>query len=112
MVNKKKQERIEQKKADKAWALAAKARDGNQCVICGSTKMLNAHHLIPRQIRALRWDLDNSITLCVLHHRFSRQMSAHQNSLTFFLWLMRNKREQFNKLFIKINELKLLENYG
>lgn len=51
------------------WRKKVYARCGFKCVICGSTKQLNAHHLdswswaINR-----RYDVDNGTTLCKKHH--------------------------------------------
>jgi hypothetical protein len=100
MVSKVKAEQKIKQQKDKEWAEAVKQRD-KHCVICKSKERINAHHLFPKQIEKLRWDLDNGITLCPKHHRFSFQLSAHQNPLAFFLWLWDNRREQYNKLIIK-----------
>jgi len=100
-MNKLKQMRKDKKAKDKVWALLVKTRDNNCCVICNSNLKPNAHHLIPRENHLLRWEVDNGVTLCPKHHRFSFELSAHQNPLAFFIWLKRNKQEQLNKLLTK-----------
>lgn len=45
------------------------ARDGNRCVICGSTGPLDAHHIIERRL----WEdggyyISNGASLCGIHH--------------------------------------------
>ena len=90
-------------KEDKEWARLVKVRDEGQCVICGAIDRLNAHHIIPREIEETTHDLQNGITLCPKHHRFSREISAHQNPLAFFLWMVKNRNYQLNYLKDKIN---------
>ena len=87
-------------KAHKEWAFKVKERDGNKCVICGKTKNLNAHHLIPWEIEKYRFDIDNGISLCPSHHtRYSYKLSPHSDgSFLFFIFLMNERTEQFNKL--------------
>lgn len=93
-------------KEDKEWAKAVKERDGS-CVICGSTKRLNAHHVLPRENLKTKHDILNGITLCPLHHRFSREISAHQNPLVFILWMLKYRSFQFGHLscLIKLKEV-------
>ena len=56
------------------WAKMVKTRDEYQCVICGSKKKLNAHHIDPVKTHPhLQLDLDNGITLCYECH-----MEAHE----------------------------------
>ena len=85
-------------KEDKEWANAVKLKDGSKCAICGSTINLNAHHIIPREIKPLKYNIDNGITLCPLHHRFSFELSAHQNPIAFFKWMQLNKYAQLSFL--------------
>ena len=85
-------------KEDKEWALKIKERDGFKCCICGVTTYLNSHHLIPREIKPLKYDLDNGITLCRKHHMFSREISAHNNPLAFMWFLEKNKKNQIKRL--------------
>lgn len=99
-MNKAKQLKRERNHRDKLWADTIKLRD-KYCVICKSKERMNAHHLFPKELKELRWDLDNGITLCPKHHRFSFELSAHQNPLAFFLWFKQNRREQYNILINK-----------
>ena len=84
-------------KEDKLWAEQVKIRDVG-CVICAKRKGLNAHHIIPREIQETRFDVLNGISLCPLHHRFSRDISAHQNPLAFFKWMLTNRPYQLKYL--------------
>lgn len=50
-----------------AWRLAreaARARDGNRCRGCGSTKALAVHHVTPISKGGAKYELSNLITLC------------------------------------------------
>ena len=96
-----------QKAQDKLWAIGVKNRDSNQCIICSSTKLLNAHHLFPREIKYLRLDIDNGCCLCPTHHKYSLEISAHRNPLAFLIWLVHNREEQLRRLFTKYKEPKI-----
>ena len=81
-------------KEDKQWALDVKERDNFACVICGSNLRLNSHHILPRELHDTKLDISNGITLCVKHHMFSRDISAHNNPLVFMKWLGTNRPVQ------------------
>ena len=85
-------------KEDKEWAIAIKKKYKNKCAVCKATKYLNAHHLIPRQIKKYRHDMRNGICLCVKHHRFSFELSAHQNPFEFYYWLMMKMQKVYQEL--------------
>ena len=97
----KKQARKELRKADKEWSINVRNRD-KCCVICGRTEYLNAHHLIPRQIKLFRHTLDNGVTLCPRCHKYSSECSAHKNPFMFYRILKIKRPEQYeniNKLY-------------
>ena len=78
----------------KEWANKVKDRDDRQCVICGKEKLLNAHHLIPKQVPEYKYQMRNGISLCPSHHRFSFILSAHQNPISFLKWMEANRPKQ------------------
>jgi 5-methylcytosine-specific restriction endonuclease McrA len=97
---KKETKRLLKKAEVKLWKevrLACIERDGG-CVICGSRTRMSAHHLVPREIKELKYELDNLITLCPLHHKFSLLISPHRNPLSFVAWLYKNRMKQFDRL--------------
>ena len=96
--------RIKITKEDKEWANQVKERDG-ECVICGEKEKLNAHHIIPREIHETKLDINNGISLCPKHHIFSRIISAHNNPLGFFIWLIKNRPDQLDYLVDKMKEM-------
>lgn len=50
-------------------------RDGKVCRQCGSSDNLHAHHVLPfKDAPALRWDIDNGITLCFQCHSNLHQL--------------------------------------
>lgn len=77
-------------KEDIAWAKEVKEKCGNKCLICKDTERINAHHLIPREIKEYSHELWNGIALCPKHHRFSFKLSAHQNPIAFIMWFEKN----------------------
>jgi NADH dehydrogenase/NADH:ubiquinone oxidoreductase subunit G len=76
--------RIKYTKKDREWAALVKMRYNNKCIVCGKKERLNAHHIIPRQNRRFKHDVRNGIALCPKHHRFSFDVSAHQNPFVFY----------------------------
>lgn len=102
-ITKKELKRIEKKeliKKDKMWSSEVIARDGFKCVICGDTR-IQAHHIIPREVKFLRHDLNNGITLCASHHKFSIKISAHRNPYIFYKTLENIRQTQFKRLLKK-----------
>ena len=80
--------------ADSLWSLAVRNDWLHRCSVCGSTKV-EAHHLVPRQFEATRYDLQNGIALCASHHQFDRGISPHQNAAGWCAWL----NDTYPKLF-------------
>jgi len=97
----KSQEQKEELEKEKEWSRLIRTRDSWACVICGNPYKPNAHHIIPREIREFKFDLDNGITLCTKHHKFSRDLSAHNNALAFFMWVRKYRPFQLEVMEIK-----------
>jgi len=53
---------------DSLWSKAVKKRDNNRCALCGSSYMLEAHHVQIRKHKTTRWNIDNGIALCYKCH--------------------------------------------
>ena len=100
-MNKAREERLHKKKLHKIWAEAVKLKFDNRCVLCGETKRLNAHHIIPKEVDDTRYDVDNGIALCPKHHKFGKY-SAHRNGFWFTLWLEEHYPCQYELLKEKI----------
>ena len=105
----KKLKKSEEKDLDIAWARNVKERDNWTCQICKKNlkkepRNCNAHHIIPRQFKKMRWDINNGITLCVNHHRRG-VYSPHQNAIWFFGWMNENKSQQLRYCIQKLQEL-------
>lgn len=75
------------KRKDNEWTKAVKQRAGFKCEYCGKTENLNAHHIFSRSNHSVRWDIDNGVCLCVSHHVFNSQFSAHKTPLEFIFWI-------------------------
>lgn len=92
------------KKLDDAWRRLVKLRAGNRCEYCQREKPLNSHHIYSRSNKSTRWDPMNGICLCVAHHTFSSQFSAHKTPLEFVEWLKTYKGEkEIQRLRVKSN---------
>jgi len=90
--------------SDRKWSGRIRARD-KCCQICGkSDKMLNAHHLVPRQFLEWRWEMDNGIALCVYCHNFGK-FSAHKNPLWFANWLKLNRENDYIRAMVRMANL-------
>jgi len=87
------------KKLDKLWSKKIRERD-EVCQVCGGTAYLNAHHVIGRRNRNIRWDMDNGITLCSGCHTFKTE-SAHQDPAWFMAWFIEHYPDRYNKIMIK-----------
>lgn len=101
----KSQEKQEELEKEAEWSKMIRERDGWACCFCGSPNKTNAHHLVVREFKPLKYDLDNGLTLCTFHHKFSRMLSAHNNPFVFFMWLEKYRPEQISRLKQKVRDL-------
>lgn len=85
--------------------IRAKDRDGWKCAVCEDTKLPNTAHIIPEQIKEFKTDLMNLITLCPKHHNFSFNLSSHNGSFAFVIWLKENRPVQYEYLEEKIKKM-------
>jgi len=83
------------KKGDKYWSLYIRARDG-KCLICGSTKSLQAHHALVRKkvSNQTRFHKNNGCTLCYICHLIEIHGNATKTILEKYL-------EVLNSLYTK-----------
>jgi len=99
-----KKERIEKNKKLKEWSRLVRERDKNKCVICKESKYLHAHHILPKEAKIynfLKFDVNNGISLCPKHHKYSYEISPHKNPFTFMSWLKNERFEQYAYLLNK-----------
>lgn len=83
---------------DNLWSKKIKIVAGNKCEYCGKTTGLNSHHVFSRSNKRVRWDLDNGVCVCVLHHVFGL-FSAHKAPIEFLEWLKEKRgNEWYNRL--------------
>lgn len=60
------------------WRKNVYKRDFWKCKVCGSKKIINAHHILDgRNFKEFRFDINNGITLCARHHT---QLHFHPSS--------------------------------
>ena len=108
--NKKPKRKFKKGYADLLWGELIKLKAGIQCEYCGSTKSLNSHHVFSRSNVSLRWDENNGICLCALHHVLGL-FSAHKAPLEFAEWI-KDKRgvDWYNNLRDKSKIITKLSN--
>jgi len=99
-----KQDKKLEKKKDREWTKEIGLIYNRTCVICGSTKLPNAHHIIPKTFKETRWDKKNGIILCPKCHKFGKY-SAHKHPLWFTMYLINNHARQATYLINKIKEI-------
>jgi len=64
-----------------AWSRGVRTRAGMRCEICGCTKSVQAHHLLPRKFYPLfRFDWENGVALCARHHKYG-PISSHEGCI-------------------------------
>jgi len=96
-----------EKEMNDIWSLKVRERDNFTCQICGKKiekQHAHAHHIIPRQFRGLRWEINNGITLCFVHHKVG-MYSPHQNAIWFFGWMNEHKPIQLKFCIDKLKEV-------
>jgi len=82
----------------KLWREQVLKRDKGECQVCKTKpNKSHVHHIIPRQVKELRYDIKNGIVLCFNHHTVGK-FSPHQNALWFTMWLRKNKLSQYKYL--------------
>ena len=91
-------------KKDREWKEVIRERD-KCCQICKRSEgKLDAHHLIPKQFKEFRWDVDNGMILCFQHHKVGKY-SAHLNAIWFAQWLLNNQREIYYDIIKKLEQI-------
>jgi hypothetical protein len=83
--------------ADQLWSIAIRDDWNNKCAVCGNRKC-EAHHLIPRQHEATRYNMSNGIALCSHCHQFDPNISPHQNAAGWLRWLVISHAERYDWL--------------
>lgn len=86
--------KILEKKLDTVWSIKVRERAGNCCEYCGSTNMVQAHHIIPRTHKGTRWDINNGTALCFRHHLHW----AHKDSIAFYEWISTKRNIEVLKI--------------
>lgn len=68
---------VSETQLDKLWRKAIYKKYGNRCLKCGAVGV-EAHHIVRRNKKVLRWDLRNGIALCLDHHRWADTLEGRQ----------------------------------
>ena len=101
------------KKAFSLWSECSRMLRGYKCELCGikdkeindkgKPTVLNVHHLIPRENKALRFDMHNACVLCRNHHKYARN-SAHKGSLLFYEWFKKYRPSDYSYLLEHVDD--------
>ena len=83
-------------RCDELWKQAILKRADNKCERCGSTNIVQAHHIIPRTKYRLRFDLANGVALCYRHH-IAGPDAAHKDALGFAEWISTRRNVKYLK---------------
>lgn len=105
-MRKREYQRSLEAKLDKAWR--NKGRQTARCEVCETLppeervayKRLNAHHVVGRRNKTLRYDLRNRCWLCPSHHTLGK-LCAHENPMWFVAWFKKNRPEDYKYLQAK-----------
>jgi hypothetical protein len=85
---------------DKLWSTKVKELAGHKCELCGSTDLLQSHHIHRCKHYGVRWNLNNGCCLCQNCHQQS-EYSAHKNQLYFFREMIRLRGDDWADKVIK-----------
>jgi len=97
--------RVDRRNSLKEWSKIVMERDGNKCAICGSTEMLNSHHILDKiHYKELQTDPNVGIVLCVRHHKYGKY-AAHFNAIWFSEWIRIHRPEQYAWLLIHADSI-------
>jgi hypothetical protein len=74
------------KQLDALWSKKVRDRD-KKCLMCGSTKNLQAHHYLKSKARSIkyRWDTRNGITLCFTCHLYKVHTESSFERIAYLL---------------------------
>ncbi len=98
------------KNLDTAWSKVGKIKAGYKCEVCGKKDgVLNSHHIVGRVNRTTRWDLRNCVVLCYRHHVGGKE-SAHEDIEWFRNWCIENRKEDWEYVQAKKNQITKLTN--
>ena len=83
-----KQRKRLEKKLDTLWSEVVKLQAHNKCELCGADSTLNSHHIFSRGRKNTRWNLNNGVALCVIHHMWKGAHSTNfEDQERFHKWL-------------------------
>ena len=110
-LTKKQIKKIQKREDNALWKkLKQQALERDEgCIICKRTDLIHTHHLIPREIKDFKFDIDNLVSLCPLHHKFDLKISPHRNPFEFYRWFLLNKKEQYFRLLDKWMDFKSIQ---
>lgn len=86
---------------DNLWRQAIYNKARNRCEYCWKETHLNAHHIFSRSNYSVRWDLDNGVCLCALHHVLGTT-SFHKAPAEMIEWIKKKRGVKwYNALLLR-----------
>jgi len=86
------------RKCDATFGMIFHAEYKHCLIGCGCKGNIEMAHLIPRENYLYRWNENAVIPLCSWHHKYSRELSAHNAPIQFAIWLKEKYPIQFEWL--------------
>ena len=102
MPKRKPKKKTLENKCDALWREIIK-RNGT-CDWCGkSSGKLDAHHVMGRGRKSLRWDLRNGVALCFRCHRLKAHSPSAKDVQEYLNWVEEYKADDWEYLMYKAN---------
>jgi hypothetical protein len=100
------------RKCKKLWSLVVRKLGNNICSICGTDKLLHAHHIEDSRLcKSLRYDIKNGVCLCARHHKFGKD-SAHKSFVSIYKYLINHRLDDLSYIeFHRIDDLEFTKFY-
>jgi hypothetical protein len=92
--------KIKLSKYDTQWSKIAREKTP-YCEYCKQTEGLNAHHFKGRSCKATRLMMENAVILCVSHHVFNHEFSAHKTPEKFERWFKETFPDRHRAIIVK-----------
>jgi hypothetical protein len=99
---KRKEKRIKpstlRRKCLQLWSYIVRALAEFKCEFCGSTKFLQAHHIIGKRYKPTMFAIWNGICLCARCHKWGIGYSAHENPIVIAEFIKERRPNDYQKI--------------
>lgn len=91
-------------KADKLWSQAIFKKIGGKCEKCGKSEGLAAHHIFSRRYSKTRYNLENSLLLCIQHHLYYAHAKGIKETISYAQWVVDYKGKDTFDILDRLSE--------